>query len=365
MSGHHTSNVKKNDIIYAISTDEAGKESSNVVRVTKALESSYIGVSLKTAHHKEQTVEIQKDAVRINLGPTPPDIKIGDCNLAENFTVHQTEHSFFGAINWSFVPDDDVAKRVHKAYTGTAKFLTANGLSTLAQLPVIHEVYHKVTKYAGRYKSSRDLSKTPGFLRISPLHEKLSLEQSSYITAHEIGHVIDLQLLIKRPKLRAKWIDLYHETLAPIVVDKETRADLLAKLKESASLFDFKALIRADEDQVEAAKAIFAYINKAHGLRPFDIDVILLAESSDSLDAYWPTSSSCFTRKLTPSVSEYATVNVHELFAESFAFYVAGAKLPKAITALMEESLQKAARTLPLVIKDMEDAHLGGKGEKD
>lgn len=364
MSSHHTANVKKQDIIYAISTDEAGKESSNVVKVTKVLESSYIGVAVKTAHHTAQTVEIQKDAVRINLGPNPPDIKVGDCNLAENFTVHQTEHSFFGAINWSFVPEDEVEKRVHKAYTGTAKFLNANGLGDLSRLPIIHEVYHKITKYAGRYKSSRDLAKNSGFMRFCPLHEKPSLEHSSYVAAHEVGHVIDLQLLVKRPKLRAKWIELYHETLAPITVDKDTRAELLSKLKESASLSDFKALIRTDEDQLEAAKAIFAYINKAHGLRPFDIDVILLAENAESLEAYWPKSSSCFTRKLTPSVSEYATVNVHELFAESFAFYVAGVKLPKAITSLMEESLQKASRTMPLVIKDMEDAHLGGKNEE-
>lgn len=359
---HHIKGIKKGDTIYAVHQDDDGKVSKHVAVVKKVLESSYIALPIKTAHYNSTTVELQHDDVQFNLGPGGHDFKIADTNLAENFTLHTTEHPSFGRLNWSFKPEEEVEKKVHKAYSGTAKFLKANGLEGVFELPIIYEVYHKLTKYAGYYKSSKNLAQKPGFLRFSPLHEGMSIEHSMYVAAHEVGHVIHSQVLTKRPKLLAKWIEMYQETVAPLNIDKELLVEMRDMLKSAESLTQYRAQLKSDDAKVEANKAVFDYLNKAHGLRPFDVEVILLAEGAAKIDAYWPKSSACFTRQLKPSVSEYATKNVNELFAESFAFYACDHKLPRAIKDLMEESIQKAAKSLPNLIKDIES---GGPADGD
>lgn len=366
MSTHHISNIKKGDTIYAVHTADDGKESKHVVRVTKVLESSILGNEVKTAHYRAGHIEIQKSDICFNLGPGEHDFKLADTTLSEDFTRHTTEHEFFGRINWSFVPEEAVEKQVMKAYNLTAKFLKANALEGIRDLPVVQEVYHKAKKYAGYYKSSKNLGKAPGFMRFSPTHKTLeSISASSYVVAHEVGHIIDIQVLAKRPKLKAKWLELYHETVSPVYADKDTLKELLESLKASENLSAFRAQVKSDEEKLEIVKAIFDYLKRAHGLSAFDVDVILLAEDPAKLDQYWPRSSSCFTRSLKPSVSQYATENVKELFAESFAFYVAGMKLPKAVKDLMEESLQRAAKSLPILLKEIEDSRSGNGDDNE
>lgn len=359
--------IKKGDLILATlrADKEGGKETQVVVQITKVLESSVLGFLVRKSHFNQIQVEIQHADICFNMGPTPPNITVAGVNFDERFT-HQTEHKRWGTLHWSFDPDaeEGVKERVHKAYSITYAFLKENGLASITELPLIHEIHHKaVGKWVGRYTGSTNLAHLPGVVRFTPLHPKSeSIEHPGYTVAHEIGHVIEAQLLHTSPKLRAKWLALYDETVSPVHIDKDILADLLEKLKASENLKGYRAAVATDESLMEPAKEIFIYLKRAHGLFPHDVGAFLEAETPEALDHYWPKSSACFTQRLTPSVSQYATKNVRELFAEAFAFKVCGKKLPKAVSELMDASLQRALKQLPRVLQDIADSNLGASG---
>lgn len=355
--------LKKDDLIVATVRNEKDpdKETQLVIQVTKVLESSVLGFLVRKSHFQETKVEVQHEDICFNLGPNPPPISVAGVSLNERFT-HQTDHKHWGTLHWSFDPETEegVKERVHKAYSITYSFLKENGLAAITELPLVHEIHHKaVGKWVGRYTGSTNLAHLPGVVRFTPLHPKSeSIEHPGYTVAHEIGHVIEAQLLHTSPKLRAKWLSLYAETVSPVHIDKAILADLLDKLKTGESLKAYRAAVATDESLLEPAKEVFVYLKRAHGLTPPDV-AALLEGDPDSLDHYWPKSAACFTQRLAPSVSQYATKNVRELFAEAFAFKVCGKKLPKAVSDLMDTSLQRALKQLPRVLQDVAASNLG------
>lgn len=354
---HHVEKIKRGDFVLAVVEGQSEDEPTKkyVVQVTKVLESSYLAILVKDSHVKEIQFEVRHDQVAVNFGPKPPEITVAGTNLGERF-FHRTDHDQWGPLYWSFVPDEKEKSKLHASFTHTYKFLKSVGLGKVTEIPLILEITHKKAKHLGYFKPSRNLSQAASRIRINPKDPTLaSLTATAYVAAHEVGHLIQAHVLRKRPKLYAKWLELYHESLEPVHADKDSLLRIRDMLKESPGLSAFKVDVKKDEQDFEIAKAVFAYMRKAHGIRPYDIEKILLAETPEMIDAYWPRASTCFTRKLSPLVTEYATESVGELFAESFAFTVCDHKLPKKVAALMDDSLNKAAKSLPMLLKEIED----------
>jgi hypothetical protein len=61
----------------------------------------------------------------------------------------------------------------------------------------------------------------------------------------------------------------------------------------------------------------------------------------DDIRGLWPLRN-IPRKELAPIVSEYATKNHKELFAESFAYLLTGKKLPEPIVRLLEKSISHA-----------------------
>lgn len=351
--------VRPKDVIYAEVPDadsKSAKAKEHVVRVTKVLEDSVLGYLVQRAHLERKQVEIDARHVRINLGPNPPGIRVGSVNLSEVF-FHTTEHPYWGTFHWSFEPEEDALKRVHQSFSAVRNWLKENGLGAFNQLPLAFEIYHKSTKHVGHYRHPGAFPKHPGVIRLCPLtkSQESIVGHTAYIVGHEIAHAIDYILLHNRPKLQSRWLDLFYETLGPDPVEKDMLEHLLGILKGVNSVKEFRAAVAPEEDQKHSADSVLEYLSRAYHLKTFDIDCMMIAGDLDRIDKYWPTGESCFLKNLRPVVSEYATENPRELIAEAFAFYMCGAKLPKAVRELVEVSIQAAVKALPKVLESLSE----------
>jgi hypothetical protein len=99
-----------------------------------------------------------------------------------------------------------------------------------------------------------------------------------------------------------------------------------------------KELGAEDEEVAHRIKILGRWFKQIHHLGMKDLATIWAAGDLDQLGALWPTVA-IDSSKLNPLVSEYATKNVEELWAESFAFYCQKKALPDQIMTLMDKSL--------------------------
>ena len=360
----HIHRIRKNEFIL-VSEQNAKtlKVTYHVVRVKKVLDESVLGTLIRDSHKRDQSVEIQLRDVVANLGETPPPIKIAGTDLEEYFPF-ETEHKQFGQLWWSFDPADneDAVKRVHRSFSATYEWLKANGLEDITQLPIHYEIGHKVQKMMGCYWNSGGgrLAKKEGVLRFNPNHPEAENVESTvgrgYLTSHEIAHVIDTELLFDKPKHRARWIDLYQETVSPLEIPAETCDALLEKMLVCESLKDFRAAIKGEEDDKEAVKAIFEHIHKTHNLGAYDVETLMRAGQAGSIREVWPQPNHTIVLERKPIISDYSLKNVRELFAESLSYGACGKKLPKKVTELSERALELARKNLPLVLQGIKDA---------
>lgn len=357
MLAPHISRIKKGEFVLSSTLHpKTQKPQYSVTKVSKVLDESILGYTVKDSHIRKVQVEVSLRDIHVNLGLEPPPMAFGPANFDAYFR-HRTEHPTFGSLHWSWEPDEAAQKRVNSSFSATYAWLKANGLQRITDLPIVYEIHHRTTKHVGRYSPSSDFAKKPGLIRFSPMHPSLeSISASSYVVSHEIGHLIEFQLLDQYPKTRAKWLALYHDTVGPLDVSADVCADLYSRLIASSNMREFRQSVQKDEELLEPAKAIFEHLKRTRYLHPFDIETMLLAGTESQLKAVWPHPAKVLTVARKPLVSDYSTESPHELFAESFAFLVAGKKLPAAVTDLMERSLNYARKRLPVLLDEIDQA---------
>ena len=102
---------------------------------------------------------------------------------------------------------------------------------------------------------------------------------------------------------------------------------------------DFKSTLA--EEEALAYKWILRTIQSVHGLSVKELDFLFEAGMLDDIKKLWPVRT-IPRKELEPIVSEYATKNYKELFAETFAFYFTKKKLPEPLKRLLEKSMSYA-----------------------
>jgi hypothetical protein len=105
---------------------------------------------------------------------------------------------------------------------------------------------------------------------------------------------------------------------------------------------------REQEDDDKAnLKLVFRWMAQVRGLSVRDLDTMWgeEGEGADKVVALLP-SDVIHSKDIRPTVSEYATKNYKELFAESFAFRATGKELPKSVSALLDKSIPVARNAL-------------------
>lgn len=361
MSTHHLTTPKKRDYVI-VSIPRDGKEDLvTVAQVDSVTGSSVLAYNVKDAHWQRNQIELDLAWIKANLGRRPPEIQVGRVNLSELFTTHRVEHAGVGAIHFSFKPEDAFVTKLLKGYDRALRWYEKQGLKGIERLNVIHEVYHGPSKYAGYVRASKDMLKHPSTLRLFSKHVEFKEGSLYYVLAHEFAHLMDFHLLDKSPKLKARWIAGYAETVKPIKVPKETRVELLNLLASADSYKSFLSMLSDNEEgdddpassRKESWKMMLEALRRTRGITARDISSVIDAGEQDSLKDLLPDASQCGRGEPKPAISLYATKNVHETFAEAVSYMAVGKSLPKGIESLVEASFQRAIKRLPVVLNEL------------
>lgn len=278
------------------------------------------------------TIEYDGTTLIANLGREPITGKAFGVDVRPLFAEDKTD---FGPIFYYRKLDDAEKKAVSIGIKKTARKLEELGLSHILPISRV-EVHPPKGKYAGMYSVSFKSGAAEDKITLFPqmLNDQI---YNHYVFQHEIGHAIWYRLL--NDKIRAEWLEAFNDSTKVVKAKKSDMEALCEGLVSSQmSVRDFMKDI--DEEEVLIFKEALAYFKKVHKMSVPDVD-ILLKQNSRSLAFLWPTSAAVSTNETL--VSDYARTNVHEMFAESYAFYATGKDLGKKLRKLMEKSIKVAA----------------------
>lgn len=296
-----------------------------------------VGTLEKDSHVRalRKTVEVPKKDIIVNLGRDPKPGKAYDCDLTALYKGRKT-HDVFGTLYWFYKPETEVGDRIVKSFDKCARILKQQRLDfTIQPESSIWEIQkYKDEKYCGMYKRSRDPEKNPHRFLFRP--EMVEPKDYAWVILHEHSHHIEREFLHSK-SLRGQWVQLYNSTILVEDIDKKVCKELLDQFLGQEELpSDFKSQL--DEENALALKWILKHIKQQHKLSIKELDVLFEAGFKDDIRDVWPVSGVSMN-DLQPLVTEYATKNFRELFAESVSLHLTGVQLPKSVVSLVEKSL--------------------------
>lgn len=282
---------------------------------------------------KNNSIEIPAKDVIVNLGKEPKQGKVYGVDVS-NIHRGRHQHEHFGTIHWFYVPEKEIGKALNVAFDKSYKILKHNRLDFMVQDSCIWEVLPtNGQKLAGMYKRSRDIAKKPHRLQIHP--EVMPTTEFVYIILHELSHHLDWEFATST-KLKAAWLRLFNTTIKLTTIKKDKSIEILNQLLDGEDRpSDFKTVL-SDEDTL-IYKWILRTIQKDASLSVRELDILFEADYKDDIRAVWPQRT-IPQKELVPVISEYATKNYRECFAEAVSFYLIGKKLPKNVTTLLDKT---------------------------
>lgn len=324
--------ISKGD--YYIARQEQGKD-----YLARALEDSR-GKSVESLLEKNSHMPGQRHTftqatadIVVVLGANPYPGKVYGQDVSALHRKRLT-HKDFGDVHFFYRPEKQVLADLNESMTKVAKKLAKFGLGFLIDGVVYEVLPFNKEKYAGMYIKSKN-DKVPCRIQIRP--EIMPASEYPYVWYHELGHRLHMTFCRESKKLNAQWLKLYATSIKAVTIKKDKSQQLLDLLiagEETPS--DFKRGL--DEEDALAFKWLVRTIQQVNGLSLKDLDTLFEAEMKEEISKVWPLRSISH-KELAPIVSEYATVNARELFAECFAFHMTGKKLPEPIVKLMEKSI--------------------------
>lgn len=325
---------------YVVAMNDSNAKKPVLFKVDSIHKGIVTGIVEKDPHIKEKrlTVEVPLKNVVLSLGEDPFPGKVYGHDVSMLYRGRKT-HEFFGPLYWFYAPEKEVGAQLMKAFDKVAKTLKQNRVDFIVQpASCIWEIIpYNGEKYAGMYQRSKNVEKNPHRLQIRP--EIMPSTDYPYVIHHELGHHLHYEFVTGK-KINAQWIQLFNTSIAVEQIKKDKSVELLeGLLTQEDPPSAYKANL-SEEDTV-IYKLILQYINKEHSVSVKELDILFEADYRDEIRSVWPVRG-IPKKDLAPIVSEYATKNVRELFAESFAFRMAGKKLPKAVESLLDKSMSYA-----------------------
>lgn len=327
--------VSKGD--YAVVNSPDGK-GSMLIKVSGSNGITVTGVATKYQNIQElrQVVDIPAQDVYLNLGPDPRKGKVYGVDVS-NLYRGSVDHKRFGRLCWMYKPEDEAKESIIRGFNVAYKRLQNFGLEALASEDIVWELTAPNNeKYAGMYipqKKTKSLEIPPRIL-IRP--EVLTADQYPYVVLHELGHHVHSRYL-KSPKLEAAWVKLYNTSIKKQDIRKEEAQQMLDNLlagEDHPSAYK-KSL---EEEDALVFKWIMRHIKQTHNVSVYELDLLFKGEEREEIRYLWPTRT-IERKELAPVISEYATKNFRETFAEAFAFHLMGLTLPKNVVKLVERTL--------------------------
>lgn len=294
----------------------------------------------KDVHIKQQRVTFRKKDVKVNLGISPLPGRAYGLDL-DNLFKKTIEHEFWGPIHFFVELEKDALKVLKTSLDKTAERIQKMKLDPFVKL-IETEIRAPKGKYAGMYLHSKDSEKSHRIWYAPGKAEKMP-ERMEDIIFHEFGHAVRFNG-VTRNKTRNRWLRLYQKTIAPMTIGKDVLAQMLKDFDEyDEQDQSFNAVFRTlnEDANPRSTKAILQWFKQTHKIGTRELEIMWRSSKTKDLEKYWPTHL-IDTHDLKPVITDYATKNVEELFAECFALHCQRKKLPEKFQELMDESLSLA-----------------------
>ena len=280
-----------------------------------------------------EVLEFSVSDVMANLGRRP---KFGTAYGAKVETlISRHQHDWFGKIRLyaDALHDEANVKQLRKLMKISETMLIEHGMP---QLPLIFDVRNPQGKYAGMYKfRSGDLD----VLTIRIGEEDLNEDHMKYIVGHEYAHGVWARYL--SPVYKSKWIELYHKATDIKVYGQKELDRMRVDLISEGSIGAFKKSLEEDEDK-KLFSTIIKHIKSTHSLDQNHLQLMLMLE--EDLDDLWPNHLEVGDTSLL--ISDYGRKSPEELFAEVFAYWMRGVKLPAGLLRAVEKTMKHVKKNM-------------------
>lgn len=310
------------DIVFGKVTDE--KKGIVTIRVEK------------DCHIKERWAEVPTKDILLDLGTSPHPGTVYGQDVTSRL-LSKREHDFWGRYFWFYRPTKEAGAKIEDGMDYAATLLKKLKLPPLEDTVLELRSPEVKGKWAGLYKHSANSAKVPHRLSLKPEHEGTQTSRIAYIMIHEYAHWFHSNW-VTGAKLNARWVRLFNTSIKMQTVTKDDSKNLLElMLAGGEKPSDFRRGL--DEEQRNQFNWITRVVRQDHSLSLYELDLLFDADFKDDIREVWPKTT-LNKKDLKPVISEYATTNYRETFAEAFAFHVTKTKLPEAVTGLVEKSIE-------------------------
>lgn len=265
-------------------------------------------------------VKIKEEHVRCNLGQQPLTGKAFGIDIKPYITTIETEK--YGPINIFRVLEENELLRIKKALKEVCALYRQKANTFFLPLNAIN-IEPEKGKYAGSYRFRQ---KGTEALDAMYLHPKsfLDIEYNKYVIAHEFAHGLWFRSI--NLNLRSKWLNLYQKRILLSNVTKEELKSICTEIVEYAGSMGDYVKEMGDDRLKLVLREVLSYFKRYHRMDQRTVE-LMIKENSPKIVDLWPTAAKLTEER--PDISEYSLKNVEEFFAEAFANYVLGKKLPK------------------------------------
>lgn len=276
----------------------------------------------------QSTAEISREEILCSVGTKPTSGHVYGVDLSN---IYRTSVPLdkFGILHYYCAPEKSVRKAIKSAFAIAAKQLEKQKLYTVFDKQVNYSI--RSMRNAGMFYDGDEEKGIPYRIELDPT--RTVLEDLPHCILHEIGHFYFNQL---DDDWQFKWVNLYANY---VKVERFTSKDMKALrdnfVHSGLSFVEFRKEL--DEPEQSYFKLVQRHLQKCFKINPKQLQG-LYEENPEVVLSKFPTSS--LKVDYETLVSEYATKNYHELFAESFAFYLEGKSLPKVISKLIVNTIR-------------------------
>lgn len=315
--------IQTKDLVIVQVTDKR----KALVTVTQDNDGDFVGFEHDDGVRNKETrsvLEFNADDVIANLGRKP---QVGSTAYGKRIEpfVSSEKMPMLGTVAFFRSLEEGEIAAIRK---GLARVLAKlQDLKLINMLNLEVNIYPKRgSKYAGSYTY-----KGGDAVDVLALFPK-DFSDLNYLLWHEFGHYIWFRYLSE--KLKARWVNAFRKS---IDVSRQGDAQLKRMLKDlqksdEPTCKDFRKQL--DPESAELFDEVLGFISSYHNLSAKHIDI--LRGNDFDISEYWPELVNL--QNLTPIISEYATKNPEELFAETIGFIFTKKEVPASLTKLWNKT---------------------------
>lgn len=303
-------------------------------------------VQSSVMHLTPEFVQANIDDVVLDLGDNPYPGTVYGVDLRSRYIGTRNVHKSFPPFHVFTVPSEENRDSLKVALADVSSVMAKIGLKDMLYADTCFEIRPKMGRYSGRFMLSSNLGTLPDRIELTIDDNTKKLDKSSgyrYVMLHELGHKLHLRYLHPRlkPKLNSEWLALYRSSISQNTITEEYLSGVLSMLLELRNLSIFVRSLSPSERK--KFQHVIDTIRLSHKLKPDALDIMVEDGSEKALRSVWPTEKMMRARPV-PILTQYATENFKELFAEAFAYFMLGRFLIPEVQQLMETSVKSALR---------------------